>query len=246
MQFAWNRESPVPVFIQIEQDIRRKILSGQIKHGERLPRETVLAEQYGASRVTIRRALEELASANLVVRRHGIGTIATPPEGILTFDLDVMVSFADQLTNAGVKPQTSFDKRLIVDDLPEEFDGWRELLQPPYVYVSRLVKAGGRPLALNRSWLPAARFPELASAPILNASLWRTITEKYGVTPYSSRNRVDIISASNEEARRLVCEPASPLMRLQGAVFDEGQNAIELSSVLWAGQVRLNFGVHHA
>ena len=246
MQIAWNRESPVPVFIQIEQDIRRKILSGQIKQGERLPRETVLAEQYGASRVTIRRALEELAAANLVVRRHGIGTIATPPEGILTFDLDVMVSFADQLAGAGVKPQTSFDRRAIVNELPEEFDGWTELLKPPLIYVSRLIKAAGRPLALNRSWLPADRFPDLDSTPIQNSSVWKTITEKFGVKPCSSRNRVDIISASNEEARRLICEPGSPLMRLQGAVFDENQNAIELSSVLWAAQVRLNFGVHHA
>lgn len=246
MQFVWNRESPVPVFIQIEQDIRRKILSGQIKQGERLPRETVLAEQYGASRVTIRRALEELAAANLVVRRHGHGTIATPPEGIFTFDLDVMVSFAEQLTRAGLSPQVSFDRRMLVEELPEEFDVWSDLLESPYIYVSRLIKAAGRPLALNRSWLPASRFPELATTTILQSSLWRTITEKYGVKPHSSRNRVDIIEASNEEGRRLMCDVASPLMRLQGAVFDENQKAIELSSVLWAGQVRLNFGVHHA
>lgn len=245
MQSAWNRESSVPAFIQIEQDIRRKLLSGHFKNGERLPRETVLAEQYGASRVTIRRALEELAAANLVIRRHGIGTIATPPADVISCDLDVMLSFAEQLVRAGMQPETTFDRRRIVDDLPEEFDGWMDLIAPPYVFVSRTVKVSGRSLALNRSWLPASRFPELESKPIIKASLWHTITENYAVVPCGSRNRVDIVTASSEEARRLICEPGSPLMRLQGAVFDEDRQAIELSSVLWAGQVRLNFGAHN-
>ena len=67
-----DRDSPVPAFIQIEQDLRRQIMSGQLPQGARLARETLLAERYGASRVTVRRALQELAKAQLVQRIHGV------------------------------------------------------------------------------------------------------------------------------------------------------------------------------
>src|SRR5271169_399115 len=69
--------SPVPAYVQLEQDLRRQIQSGTLLSGTCLPPEQTLARLYGVSRVTLRQALQRLADSNLISRRQGIGTIVT-------------------------------------------------------------------------------------------------------------------------------------------------------------------------
>ena len=59
---------------QVRQDLLERILAGEYKHGDRLPPEDELCEHYGVSRITVRRAVSELASQFIVVRRRGVGT----------------------------------------------------------------------------------------------------------------------------------------------------------------------------
>lgn len=59
---------------QVRQDLLDRILSGEYKYGDRLPPEDELCEHYGVSRITVRRAVSELAAQFIVVRRRGVGT----------------------------------------------------------------------------------------------------------------------------------------------------------------------------
>lgn len=65
---------------EIKEDIKRKILEGELKEGDFLPPEVDLARQYGVSRLTVNRALAELAAEGFVERRQGIGTYVAPLE----------------------------------------------------------------------------------------------------------------------------------------------------------------------
>ncbi len=62
---------------QVRQDLLDRILAGEYKHGDRLPPEDELCQYYGVSRITVRRAVSELAAQFIVVRRRGIGTEVT-------------------------------------------------------------------------------------------------------------------------------------------------------------------------
>lgn len=239
-----DRESPVPAFIQIEQDLRRQIMSGRLTDGSRLPREVLLAEKYGASRVTIRRALEELEKADLVQRIHGVGTIVRPPAGQISCDLDFMVSFAEQLTRAGYTPTVEVDRHLVVDALPDEFSGWIDGAQPPFVFLRRIIKVNRRPQVLNRSWIPVAHCPGLEDEPLLDGSLWKTLKARYGILPDRSDSRIEIVRASAEEARLLLCSDDTSLLRVQGLVRNVDGRLVEYCSALWSGNVRLNFSSH--
>jgi DNA-binding GntR family transcriptional regulator len=63
---------------QVADSLRQKILNGEVSSGERLPTERDLCEQFSASRITIRRALQVLADEMLIQRRHGSGTFVSP------------------------------------------------------------------------------------------------------------------------------------------------------------------------
>jgi len=235
-----DRESPVPAFMQIEQDIRRQILSGVLREGSRLARETVLAERYGASRVTVRRALEELAKHNLIKRMHGVGTIVTPPAAPVSCDLDLLVSCTEQLRRAGYDPEVELDRQLIVDTRPAEFDRVKRV-DGPFIFLRRVIKVEGHPVVINHSWLPASRFAGLEERELVEGSLWKTITRYFAVEPEHSDNRIEVVKASSEEARLLRCDEASPLLRSQGVVYDADGEIVEFCIALWGSNTRLNF-----
>jgi GntR family transcriptional regulator of arabinose operon len=81
--------SQTPKYRQVYSALRRDIQAGRLKRGDRLPSEAALVQQFGASRITIGRAVRELQSAGLVERRAGSGTYvkAVHAAGALSFGL---------------------------------------------------------------------------------------------------------------------------------------------------------------
>ncbi|MCX5494010.1 GntR family transcriptional regulator [Kaistia dalseonensis] len=236
-----DHASPVPVFMQVEQDLRRQILNGALKSGGRLPRETELAKLYGISRMTVRRALEGLADARLVRRAHGVGTIVTPPPLPVTCDLGLMISFAEQLRRQGHEAATTVDMQarvvppaqirqaLAIDDTEQT------------VVIRRVIAIDHRPIVMNTSWLPAALFPGLDREELSGGSLWSTLLARYDVRTVRADNMVELVNASADEARLLHVEEDAPLLRLTGTVFGENDRRLEYSTALWAGNVRFHF-----
>lgn len=66
--------NPTPLYFRILSDLEKKILSGALKPGDMLPPEMQMCTDYGVSRITVRRALEELVNKRLVLRRRGVGS----------------------------------------------------------------------------------------------------------------------------------------------------------------------------
>jgi GntR family transcriptional regulator len=69
---GWDKSSPL--YQQLANDLRKLILSGQISSGESIPSERILCEKTNASRVTIRKAIDQLIMEGLLFRRQGSGT----------------------------------------------------------------------------------------------------------------------------------------------------------------------------
>ena len=74
-----DKESSTPLYIQIRDDLRRSIVSGNLKEGERLPPVTALAAEKGVTAATIRRALQDLSDEGLISSHVGRGTFVTGP-----------------------------------------------------------------------------------------------------------------------------------------------------------------------
>lgn len=94
-----DRLQPVPLYHQIFLQLRGEIATGERATGSRLPTEQALSEHFGVSRITARRALDELAQAGLVARKQRIGTIVTyqptakPIEGDIDQAMESLIAF---------------------------------------------------------------------------------------------------------------------------------------------------------
>jgi GntR family transcriptional regulator len=236
-----NHESPVPAFMQVEQDLRRQILSGTIQSDVRLPRETELATLYGVSRMTVRRSLEGLETGGLIRRVHGVGTIATPPEVPVAVDLSSMISIAEQIRRQGHEPRTVIDVQTIATPTPLIRSALLLGDNDTATVVRRVRYSDARPILINTSWLPTKRFPGLDRAELLDGSLWKTLTTNFKVTPAATEEHFELVQASADEARLLHVEEGDTLIRVSGTTFDGDDHPVERCFSLWAGNVRFHF-----
>ena len=205
--------------------LRDRILSGALAFGARLPTEHKLAEYYGVSRVTVRRALGELARERLIERRPSAGTRVTyrPAPAPMVADISgVLANIADMGRRTAVK-LLAFDYVLaggaVADALGVEPD---QLLQR-----SVRVRVVDRvPFSYLTTHVPesvALTFTkqELASRPLLE------LLERAGVKVERARQRISAGLATPEVAQALDVRAGSPLIELVRIVCDRSGRAVE-------------------
>src|SRR4051794_29153694 len=100
MRRKLRRDSPVPVWAQIEEDLAGRIGRGELRCGDRLPPERELAEELDVSRGTVRQALDALAGRGLVERGVGRGTFVAATK--VEHRLNDVAGFTDQMARAGL------------------------------------------------------------------------------------------------------------------------------------------------
>src|SRR2546425_13001351 len=120
-----DRESPVPLYYQLAQNMETAIRQGRLSSGSHLENEIELARQLRVSRPTVRRAIALLANRGLVIRRHGIGTLVVPVRVRRPVRLS---SLYDDLQEAGQAPST---RPLAHENLPAPAGGAGRPQLPP-------------------------------------------------------------------------------------------------------------------
>ena len=147
-----DRNSPIPLYFQIAENLKQAIEEGALKPGERLDNELDLAERLGVSRPTVRQAVQRLVEQGLVTRRRGLGTVVVAPRILRSVALTSL--YDDLLANHRHPATTVLAAREIQAD-----DELASVLALPagaaVLSVERLRLADGTPLAIMHNYLPA-------------------------------------------------------------------------------------------
>ncbi len=210
---------------QVYMVLRDRILSGAIGFGARLPTENELAEFHGVSRVTVRRALGELARERLIERRRSAGTtvIYRPAPVPMTADISgVLANLADMGRRTAVK-------LLSFDYVPAEGAVAQALGVAPDQLLQRSVRVrsvDGLPFSYLTTHVPervSVTFTqqELGSRPLLD------LLERAGVKVENARQRISAGLATPDVARALGLRTGSPLIELVRVVYDQAGRGVE-------------------
>ena len=96
-----SRESDIPLYKQICDDIIQKINNRELKPGDRIPSEIELAATYNVSRMTVRQALNDMLRERVLLRRRGYGTVVAEKMVERTFHPNVITGFFDEFSENG-------------------------------------------------------------------------------------------------------------------------------------------------
>src|SRR6476469_9714529 len=218
---------PVPLHHQVYLDLRAALDAGEWRPGDLLPPERQLAERYGCSLITVRRALSELAHEGRLERRRGHGTTVLRPR--IERDFGGTMSFAEEMQDRGLDPAT----RLVAARPESAGEHVAEALRieagSPTLYVERLRIADGEPLLLEQVHLPAERFPGLLASDLEHGSLYDLLTARYGTRIARAREALEPVLLRAREARLLGQRPRAPALLIEGTTFGADGAPVEFA-----------------
>jgi GntR family transcriptional regulator, N-acetylglucosamine utilization regulator len=224
---------PIPLHHQVYLDLKAALDEREWRPGDRLPTERDLAERYGCSLITVRRALSELVREQRLERTRGRGTFVLHPRIDRDFAGDL--SFSEEMQTRGLDPAT----RLIAarPESAGEAVATALGLEPgsPTLYLERLRLADGEPLLLEQVHLPAERFPGLLASDLEHGSLYDQLTERYGVRIAKAREVLEPVLLRAREARLLDRKPGTPALLIEGIASTDDGTPVELGRTFVRG-----------
>jgi len=216
-----DRQSPVPLYHQLAEQLIGAITGGQLKPGDPFENEIAVAERLQVSRPTVRRAFQELVDQGLLVRRRGLGTTVANSKVHRKFDL---TSLYDDLLREGRTPRTTVLKCEIATDerAASALDLPADTL---LLHITRVRYAGETPLALMNNWLPPA-YRELTQAELEVNGLYAALRDR-GVRPVVAQQSIGARMPTTIERRHLEIRGSQPVLTMTRMAFDAAGNAVE-------------------
>ncbi|MBI3452545.1 MAG: GntR family transcriptional regulator [Rhodospirillales bacterium] len=222
---------PTPLYHQIYVLLREQILGGVYAGDAFMPTEHELMRRFGVSRITAKRALDELAGEGLVVRRRGRGTSVT--RGVAAPPVNANISgLLENLLMMGLKTKVhiiDFGYVAAPDDVARALD------LPRTSEVQRAVRVralDGEAISFTTSYVPADLGRtygrrDLALKPLL------ALLEQAGVLIGSADQAIGAVLADSVVAPRLNVRVGSPLLSMTRTVFDQNGRPVEYIVILY-------------
>jgi GntR family transcriptional regulator len=228
-----------PLYRQIAGLITRSLQASEWKPGEAIPSELDLAARYKVSQGTVRKAIDDLAASNLLVRRQGKGTfVATHAEETTQFRfLRLAPDSAPGAPKAGEREALS---RRFLDcrrqRAPAEvaraigLAGGEAALQ-----VRRLLYFRGQPVVLDDIWLPAALFKGLTSSRLsaYQGPMYGLFEAEFGVRMLRAEEQIRAVAADAAAAELLQVAVGAPLLSVERVSFTYDDRPVELRRGLY-------------
>ncbi len=217
---------------RVQDALAEEIASRHRSPGSRLPPERALAEHFGVSRVTLRRALDELEAMGIVVRHPGGWTVAEPPVGEPP---NVLMSFSEMAALRGLAPGGRVLDRHVRPATIDEAETLSLAPGAPLFELERLRSMDDVPILIDRTRIPLSLAPGLDEADLEEVSLYEVLEGRFGMRAARARFTVEAIAADERRAGLLGLEPGQPLLRCNQQTEDESGRQIELCEMVYRG-----------
>ncbi|MEM7031711.1 MAG: GntR family transcriptional regulator [Chloroflexota bacterium] len=218
-------DSPVPLYHQIEMDLRKLIQNGNIPSEATLPPEMTLSEAYGVGRHTIRMALSRLVSDGVISRRAGRGTFVKPQPDRTKFFLDR--SFTQQMADMGRLARTkvlAIQPGVITEASPHIFADKRGTSS---LELIRLRFGDEEPIGIQSSTILTDRCPNLAQQDFQQFGLYDILARTYNLTITEIQHTITAAVADEFQAKSLQIAVGEPLLVVNTTTFVANQQRFE-------------------
>lgn len=230
-----QREGPVSLYYQVYRSLLLWISSGQSPADNRLPSEDEMAKSFGVSKITIRNGIKLLQDEGIVQRMPGKGTFVLRRDLIHIRETSSLLGFDEEMRNAGHRPSSQeLEKRLIAPS-----KSLRHRLAIPsgaeVLLLKRLRSINNVPMGVQTAHLPIHRFPGLERYDFSEESLYRVLTEEYGVSLSTARQSYRIAHPDAAMAELLQIEVTDPGFSAERLTLDAHGQPVEFVETFFRG-----------
>jgi GntR family transcriptional regulator len=219
-----------PLYSQIKALILQSLQAGEWKPGEAIPSEMELAGRYRVSQGTVRKAIDELAFENLVVRRQGKGTfVATHAEQHVQYRFLRLLPDSGDLSGEGPAERNIIEcKRLRAS--AEVARALNLKTGDAVIFLRRVLAFGGVPTVLDDIWLPGAPFKGLNAEQMSNyhGPMYGLFEADFGVRMVRAEEKIRAVPAQDGREKLLKVEHGTPLLCVERVAYTYKDQPMEL------------------
>jgi GntR family transcriptional regulator len=226
-----DRSLDVPLYAQIREILRAEVSA--MEPGDAIPSEPELQARFDVSRITLRKAVDDLVTEGLLVRQQGRGTFVQKLK--VTHELNSITSWTEQLLAIGQVPRTLHLETEEIDP-PHRIARDLNLSSHDTVFVLRRLRlVNDEPLTLLVNYLPARLVPGFIGKAPLRESLYETLAEDYGLVAARAVDMVETRAATDEEAKRLRIDPWDPVLCVTRVSYLSDREPLEVGVAISRG-----------
>lgn len=225
--------SSKPLYLQLEADIKQAIRNKKYMPGDRLPSEEELCEHYQVSRITVRKAIQNLTDQHLLEKHRGKGTFVA--HSARSVEIGKNNGFTSYITGTGHQSR----HLILAKELRAADEPLREKLRlepgEPTYYVKRLFFKDDLPFGLDEIYLSSFQYPGFLDRMTNDTSFYEILDSSYGVTRGESVCELISCIADASQSGLLKCQTGDPLFLLHKVCYDTSGDPIHYSRSLVRG-----------
>ena len=216
------------LYQQLADSLRDKIYEGKYAFGDKLPSERSLAEKFGISHLTVRKALAILEEEGMLLRVQGKGTFVRAQK--YSIDMQHMDGFSSMFGQQGI----TITNKVLYSGVREAGFKYSRIFGIPreesVFELIRLRQNGEDPVALEYNILPTKRVPHVEEYDYSLYSLW-DVYRQTGIQLVEENQKLEIVKVFNPQADLLNVEEGADVLMLSSTALDASGKVIEWTKI---------------
>jgi GntR family transcriptional regulator len=228
-------EHDSPLYSRVETVLANEITEGNLKVGDQLPTEDSLIARFEVSRITVRRAVQNLVSRGLVEIRRGKGTFVAAPK--ITQELTELSGFVEDMHALGRKPTARVISKEIVNADETVATQLALTKGERVVRIRRVRLADGIPLSFDETYLPLEIGKKIITNNLKVEPIFSLLERKYDVPLIEAEYKLDAVAAEAEVATALKVKQRSPIFRIERTAYSTGGRPVDYERLYYRGDL---------
>lgn len=227
-----RNESMQPLYVQIKEILKQRIMDGDYEVHERLPSESEMMKLFGVSRITVRQALRDLHTEGLVFSVQGKGTFVSRPKAVQ--DIQRLQGFGEAMSPQGYETSARVISVQEVRPTQEVADALELGRNTNVIELTRIRYLNREPISLDASYFPKDIGQGLLGRD-LTQDIFPMLENEFGVGLGYAELKIEAIGADKGLSEHLNVETASPILRIHRLVYSGAGRPIDFEYLSYRG-----------
>ncbi len=225
--------SPTPLYAQIKEILRSRVLDGSYQPHEQMPSESEMMATFNVSRITVRQALGDLQNEGLIFRIHGKGTFVSKPKAFQ--DLGRLQGFGEAMRQMGYE---TFARVVSLRQVMPTAQVQERLHLPKRAKVTELQRVrflNREPISLDVTYLPSSVGMRLAKEDLATRDVFVILENDYGLSLGHADLQIGSTLADDRLAQHLRVEEGSPVLVIERTTHTSDGTPIDYEHLYYRG-----------
>jgi GntR family transcriptional regulator len=223
------------LYSRVETVLANEIADGALKVGEQLPTEDSLIARFDVSRITVRRAIQNLVSRGLIEIRRGKGTFVAAPK--ITQELTELSGFVEDMRAVGRKPTARVISKEIVTANTTVAAQLALTKGQRVVRIRRVRLADGVPISFDETYLPLQIGRKIMTHNLKVEPIFSLLERKYDVPLIEAEYKLEAVAAEPEVAAALRVKQGSPIFCIERTSYSTGNRPVDYEKLYYRGDL---------